>query len=138
MTKDDRDEAYQKRLEQKTTVTSRLSESTRFVAFGIVAWVFAVQASDASFSKSYVLSYEGWINLAGALAVLSIACDYLQYLCAYFSVEHALKRKDQAYKFNRRHPSYLLQNLFFWIKQLSVGAGAVQVAVTFTVHALTN
>jgi len=114
---------YKERLEQKSIVTSRLSETTRVVAFGIVAWVFAVQASDAEFSKTYIQTHEIWINTAGALAVISIASDYFQYICAYLSVKHALKRKEQGYKFNRNHPAYFLQTTFFIIKQVTVGPG---------------
>ena len=110
MTDAEKKAAHKERLEQKTVVTSRLSETTRFVAFGIVAWVFAVQASDAEFSKTYIQAHEIWINTAGALAVISIASDYFQYLCAYLSVKHALKRKEQDYKFNRNHPAYFLPN----------------------------
>ncbi|MCZ0814374.1 hypothetical protein N5A93_19335 [Roseovarius sp. EGI FJ00037] len=45
MTDAEKKAALKERLEQKTIVTSRLSETTRFVAFGIVAWVFAVGVS---------------------------------------------------------------------------------------------
>ncbi|MDE9451013.1 hypothetical protein J3R80_11105 [Aliiroseovarius sp. Z3] len=110
MTDAEKKAAHKERLEQKTVVTSRLSETTRFVAFGIVAWVFAVQASDAKFSKTYIQAHEIWINTAGALAVISIASDYFQYLCAYLSVKHALNRREQGYKFSRNHPAYFFAN----------------------------
>lgn len=134
MTDDELRKAYSQRLEQKGVVTSRLSETTRFVAFGIVAWVFAVQASDAEFSTSYVSSYEIWVNLAGVLAVISIASDYFQYLSAYLSVKHALTRKNEGYKYNKNHPSYFFQLCFFALKQISVGTGALIVVVTFSLH----
>lgn len=129
-------EARTQRLEQKGAVTTRLSETTRFVAFGIIAWVFAVQASDAEFSKSYVTAYEIWINLAGVLAVVAIASDYFQYLSAYFSVKHALTRKDEGYKYNKNHPAYFFQLFFFVVKQIAVGAGALMVVATFSLHVI--
>ncbi|WP_152615863.1 hypothetical protein [Leisingera sp. ANG-M1] len=131
-------DAYSQRLEQKSIVSSRLSETTRFVAFGIVAWVFAIQTSGADFSKSYISAYEFWINSAGALAVISISCDYFQYLCAYFSVNHALTRRDSDYKYNKNHPAYLLQTLFFIIKQIAVGVAAITTAATFALHIFLN
>jgi len=138
MTDAEKTAAHKERLEQKTVVTSRLSETTRFVAFGIVAWVFAVQASDAEFSKTYIQAYEIWINTTGALAVISIASDYFQYLCAYLSVKHALSRKGQGYKFNRNHPAYFLQTAFFIVKQVAVGLGAIAIATTFALHIFLN
>lgn len=131
---DDLDQKYRERLDQKAVVTGRLSETTRFVGFGIIAWVFAVQSSDAEFSKSYVEQYEVFLNGAGILALLSIACDYFQYLSAYISVRHALTRRDKGYKYDRNHASYLLQNVCFVIKQVAVGLGAVTVIVTFALH----
>ncbi|WP_157937674.1 hypothetical protein [Oceaniglobus roseus] len=134
MTEEEKHEARKQRLEQKSAVTMRLSETTRFVAFGIIAWVFAVQSSDAEFSKSYISEYEIWVNAAGVLAIFSIASDYFQYLSAYVSVKHALTRKGEGYQYNKNHPAYLLQLTFFIIKQIAVGLGAVIVALTFTIH----
>ena len=136
MNEDEISEARADRLEQKSLVTTRLSETTRFVAFGIIAWVFAVQSSDAAFSTSYITTYEIWVNAAGALAIVSIASDYFQYLSAYFSVKHALTRKKEGYKYNKNHPAYFLQLLFFVTKQIAVGVGAIIVALTFTLHVI--
>lgn len=138
MTHSETSAAYRQRLEQKSIVSSRLSETTRFVAFGIVAWVFAIQASEAEFSRSFISIYEFWINSAGALAVISISSDYFQYLCAYFSVKHSLTRKDHDYKYDRNHPAYFLQMAFFIVKQITVGIGAIITAVTFALHVFLN
>ena len=138
MTAADNKAAQKERLKQKTVVTSRLSETTRFVAFGIVAWVFAGHDSDADFSTNYIEAYKIWINMAGALAVIAIACDYFQYLSAYLSVKHALTRKQQNYMFNKNHPAYYFQTLCFIIKQVAVGLGAITVTSTFTLHILCN
>ena len=136
MTEEEKHIARKQRLEQKSAVTMRLSETTRFVAFGIIAWVFAVQSSDAEFSKSYISGYEIWVNAAGVLAIFSIASDYFQYLSAYFSVKHALTRKSEGYQYNKNHAAYLLQLTFFIIKQIAVGLGAVIVVLTFTIHVI--
>lgn len=135
---EDKNSPRQARLAQKQIVSTRLSETTRFIAFGIVAWVFAVQSSDAAFSKSYVESYELWLNFAGVLGVVTIASDYFQYLCAYWSVQNALKRSTEDYKFNKNHPAYFFQNAFFGLKQISAGLGAAIVSVTFAIHVVLN
>lgn len=138
MTDAEKKAAYKERLEQKTVVTSRLSETTRFIAFGIVAWVFAIHASSAEFSVNYIQAYGLWINTAGVLAVVSIASDYFQYLCAYFSVKHALLRADHNYKYNKNHLAYLLQIAFFIIKQFAVATGAAAITVTFALYVFTQ
>jgi len=54
------------------------------------------------------------------------------------SVKHALKRKEQGYKFNRNHPAYFLQTTFFIIKQVAVGLGAIAISTTFAFHIFLN
>jgi|SRR6056297_1370553 len=121
----------QLRLDQKSAVTSRISETSRLVGFGIVAWVFAIHTSQTSFAVSYVSSYKLWINIAGFGGMLTIVFDYLQYLCAYSSVNHSLTRSDQDYSYNKNHAGYVFQNIFFVGKQVCAVAASLIVVVTF-------
>lgn len=124
-------EERKQRLEQKAAVTARISETSRLVGFGIVAWVFAVHTSETSFAKDYIGSFGFWVNCAGFLGMVAIIFDYLQYLCAYFSVSHALTRKDHSYQYNRNHIGYLLQNFFFFTKQVCAIVASLTVVITF-------
>ncbi|MFT6459912.1 hypothetical protein [Pseudophaeobacter arcticus] len=119
------------RVAHKVAVTSRISETSRFVGFGIVAWVFAVHTSDAVFATKYIASYELWVNVAGFLGMLAIVFDYLQYLCAYLSVKHSLTRKDNFFQFDKNHPSYLLQSVFFGAKQVCAIVSSIIISITF-------
>lgn len=121
----------QLRLDQKAAVTSRISETSRLVGFGIVAWVFAVHTSQTDFAISYVTSFKFWINVAGFGGMLAIVFDYLQYLCAYSSVNHALKRADKDYAYNKNHAGYLFQGFFFVAKQVCAVVASLLVVVTF-------
>lgn len=121
----------QLRLDQKAAVTSRISETSRLVGFGIVAWVFAIHTSQTDFAVSYVTNFKFWINLAGFGGMLAIVFDYLQYLCAYSSVNHALTRSDKDYAYNRNHAGYLFQGIFFVAKQVCAVISSIVVAATF-------
>ncbi|MEL6841507.1 MAG: hypothetical protein AAFP85_19685, partial [Pseudomonadota bacterium] len=57
--------ARAERLEQKNIITSRLSETTRFVAFGVAAWVVTIHSSDKEFANGLIDNFEIWINFAG-------------------------------------------------------------------------
>ncbi|WP_424972989.1 hypothetical protein [Dinoroseobacter sp. S76] len=119
------------RVSHKGAVTGRISETSRLVGFGIVAWVFAIHTSETPFSTTYIAQYEAWVNFAGLVGMLAIIFDYFQYLCAYFSVQNALGRKSANYQFNKKHFGYVLQEIFFWAKQICAAAGALVVATTF-------
>lgn len=130
--------AREARLAHKSVVTARISETSRLVGFGIVAWVFAIHTSETEFAKSYISSYEVWVNIAGFLGMLAIVSDYLQYLSAYSSVKHALKREDKDYAFDRNHLGYFLQSVFFGAKQVCAVVGSLLVVSTFGLAVVFN
>ena len=126
------------RIAHKSVVTARISETSRLVGFGIVAWVFAIHTSETKFAKDYISSYEIWVNIAGILGMLAIVSDYLQYLCAYSSVKHALKREEKDYAFDRSHLGYFLQGVFFGTKQVCAVVGSLLVVTTFGLAVIIN
>ena len=129
-------DAKQLRLDHKIAVTARISETSRFVGFGIVAWLFAVNTSESSFAAGYVESYKFWLNVAGIAGFLTIVADYLQYLAAYFSVNRALEREHDNYKFDHKHFAYLAQRFLFWAKQAFAVVGSVLVSITFALNSI--
>lgn len=126
------------RIAHKSVVTARISETSRLVGFGIVAWVFAIHTSETKFAQNYILNYETWVNMAGFLGMLAIVSDYLQYLCAYSSVKHALKREGKNYAFDKNHFGYFLQNVFFGTKQICAVVGSLLVVTTFGLAVIVN
>ena len=133
--------AHQAVLEQKQFVTGRISETVRYVGFGLLAIFYAMISSDAPFAHALVATMSAhllWMAICGALAVFF---DYLQYLAGSIAVDRALTEgAAHDYNYNRNWLSYRARGLFFWIKQIAVIAGClllliILVRATFPPHA---
>ncbi len=124
-------EARKKRLEEKATVTARISETCRYVSFGILAAFYTLHTAANDYSKN-MTSQSGFILEVMALgALLSVICDYLQYYFASKSVQHALdEREDQLYDPERY--DYKLREFFYYAKQVSMFAAAILLLVAMT------
>lgn len=119
------------RIGHKTDVTVRISETSRFIGFGVVAWVFAQHSSSAAFSLSYVSDFGVFVRVAGVLGFVLILFDYLQYLAALAVVRRALKNEKGSYAYDQTYWAARLQGFFFWSKQFSVLTASLIVVVTF-------
>lgn len=131
-----RAEARKARLEDKKDVSGRIGETSRFIAFGLVALTFTIHGSESGISKKILTDYESLINLAGVLGCLSIVSDYLQYMCGYFSNVDALKRKENDYAYDRKNVFYKGRFVFFWAKQVFAFFGALLVIYSFGLIAI--
>ncbi len=120
-----------KRIDRKTEVTARISETSRFVGVGIVAWVFAQHASGEDFAVNYLANYGAIVRTAGVLGVLVIVFDYLQYIAAYFSVSAALKNQESSYAYEASSLAMRSQTFFFWAKQIAAVVAAFIIVATF-------
>lgn len=119
------------RISHKTEVTARISETSRFVGVGIVAWVFAQHASGEAFAVNYLSNYGAVVRFAGVLGVLVILFDYLQYIAAYASVRAALKNEGNDYAYDDRSLSMRMQMIFFWAKQFAAVVAAMIIVISF-------
>lgn len=115
----------EKILEEKKNVTSRISDTCRYIGFGLLAVYYTIMSGDNSFAtnlQSGALTY--WalqgIGIAGAVAILF---DYLQYFFGSRAVEEALA--SETHQYNEDSCAYRARRLFYNLKQCSVGAGAV-------------
>ncbi|MEM1149749.1 MAG: hypothetical protein AAGI03_04220 [Pseudomonadota bacterium] len=113
------------RLEDKREMSGRIGETSRFVAFGLIALVFAIHDSSNALAGAIVAGDQMLLNVAGLLGCVAIVCDYLQYFCGYRSVNHALQNPDGVYRYDSRHWAYQGRIVFFWLKQMSAFSGAV-------------
>ena len=120
-----------KRIDLKTDVTARISETSRFVGVGIVAWVFAQHASGEAFAVNYLANYGPVVRFAGVLGVLVILFDYLQYIAAYASVSTALKNVENNYAYRDSSLARRAQKFFFWVKQFAAVIAAMIIVATF-------
>ncbi|MFD2741679.1 hypothetical protein ACFSUD_19160 [Sulfitobacter aestuarii] len=119
------------RIDRKTEVTSRISETSRFVGVGIVAWVFAQHASGEKFALDYLANFGAIVRFAGVLGVLVIVFDYLQYIAAYFSVRAALRNEESSYAYDASSIAMRAQTFFFWAKQIAAVVAALIIVATF-------
>lgn len=126
------------RFADKKETSGRIGETSRFIAFGIVALVFSIHGSDSALSKTIIQSHERLLNFSGLLGCLAVTMDYLQYVCGYFSVNKALKRHDSRYAYDGNEIFYRGRIFFFWGKQFSSFIAAAIVIYLISVFIITT
>lgn len=117
-------EVRQQRFGDKRETSGRIGDTTRYIAFGIIALVFTIHGSESLLAIEIRQLGELYLNIAGIAACLSIVSDYLQYVCGYFSVNDALKRREQMYSYDPSSLMYKGRMFFFWAKQALSFVGA--------------
>jgi len=117
-------------LDEKHFVTNRISESVRYVGFGLLAIFYAVVSSDSRFAGriTHDMPLElRAIAMSGAAAVL---LDYLQYLCAGIVIEAAIRRTGEGANLaDRESLAYAGRTIFYWVKQVPAVIGCVLLIV---------
>ena len=118
---DNRLQARKERVfEAKNDVSSKISESCRYVGFGLLAIFYSLKFGDSSLQdigKSHF-----WLVIAvGLFGFLAILFDYLQYYFGYRAIDVASKSPN--YKYHAKSFNYRAWNFFFDYKQYVVMAG---------------
>lgn len=109
-------------LDEKRNVTGRISETCRYVGFGLLVVYYAIQSGDSAFEERLRLDHSPLIYLVGACGVFSIAFDYLQYFFAARSVDEAYRRPTA--DFDPHSVAYKARQVFFYLKQIVAVLGA--------------
>ena len=109
-------------LDQKTHVSGKISDMCRYVGFGVIAVAWTTLNSSADFSISVASGFHMELTVSALFGILTVAFDYLQFLCGYFSVNDALKAENNNY--DSSSLSYRFRSHFFWAKQVTA-AGAI-------------
>jgi hypothetical protein len=110
--------------EEAQWLSDRLSVQVRWVAVGILAFVWGLIISpprELAISQRLVL----W---AGLLAIAALLVDLLQYVVGYIYTVRILRRMERGTdaSYNRRHPLYRLRHYCFVAKQIiALGAGVM-------------
>ena len=120
----DAKEARKKRIGDKTTVTARISETCRYVSFGILAVFYTLHTSKEPFSTEIVSQSGAVLDLMALGALLSVMSDYLQYYFAAKSIQHALDERDDQL-FDQDRYDYKLREFFYRAKQVLMFAAAI-------------
>ena len=119
----------QKIQEDKDFTSARISESTRYVGFGLAALTVAMLTSDAAFPKRLIANFEWFVVVASALGCLTIILDYLHYLFGYLASEQAADNRDGDYGYLTQSGYYRARRYFFLAKQITALVGAVSFVV---------
>ena len=104
-------------LDEKRFVTSRISETTRYLGFGLLATFYAIISSADAYPKQLKAAFPLPLRLMALFAVLAVMLDYLQYVFGRFAVQRALDRKDKPFEYNKKWLSMRGRQACFWAKQ---------------------
>lgn len=121
---EDSDEYFARRSEI-VEITSRISETSRLIGFGLIALSFSIHGSESGILIDVRVNSEILVNVFGTIGFLVILFDYSQYLFALMATQRALSRHENDYSFDRRWISYKLWRSCFWIKQILCLLGVV-------------
>lgn len=109
--------------------STRISEQTRTISIGILAlvWLFLAGGDHAPVLPSKPNGH--LLLLTGALALLALVFDHLQYLFGYLTSDQVRKQAEQASRtevvYNYDAPLYRARTFAFWAKQVIAMAAVV-------------
>ncbi len=102
----------------------RLSTQVRAISLGLLGVTWAILIGESTLFRHISEGIGQWLFRVGALSILALLCDFLQYAFGYIYTDK-LRRILEAKKlkeldFNYRHPLWLLRRSMFWLKQAIV------------------
>ena len=119
-------------LQQKQEVTTRISETTRYVGFGLLAVYYALRTADSSYAHGLAETYPWLLRLIGVSGLAAIILDYLQYVFGSRSVNEGLNRPSLDY--DETSVWYRGRAITFVLKQWAALIGAASLALIFALH----
>jgi hypothetical protein len=126
---DDRDRKRLDLIAQKQSVTGRISETTRFVGFGLLAVYFAIRTADSGFAAGLNAKHPRLLLLMGICGLTAILLDYLQYWFGSWAVAEAMRRESLDY--DPESLWYKARGATFVLKQAAAIAGALFLIIIF-------
>lgn len=113
-------------LEQKQFVTGRISETVRYIGFGILAIFYAVVSADGQFGQSIARDMQLELKLMAIFGVIAVLVDYLQYIFGDRAVERAILGEGEGqYRYDKKWFVYRARTACYWFKQLAALAGCI-------------
>lgn len=107
----------------------RLSSQVRAISLGLLGVTWAILIGESTLFKHISAEVGHWLFRVGALSILALLCDFLQYAFGYIYTD-SLRRVLEAKKlkeldYDYRHPLWLLRRGMFWLKQAIVVVAVV-------------
>jgi len=112
-------------LDEKRHVSSRISDLSRYMGFGLVAVVYTILTSNSRLVMSIYTNYSGWLLGVAVLGIITIISDYLQFLAGYVNVQNALRNEVGNFEYDDKSLSYWFRNFAFKLKQITALLGAL-------------
>lgn len=112
-------------LDEKRTVTDRISETTRYIGFGLLAIFYGIVTSNEAFPRALQSQYPLVLKFIALCGFLAIVLDYLQYVFGRRATQNALSRTDAPFHYNRTWFSYRARTWCFLVKQAAALLGSI-------------
>ena len=112
-------------LEEKRLVTSRISETTRYIGFGLLASFYGIVSSAEPFARNLFATHAYALKFMATWGFLAVFLDYLQYVFGRAAVQSALGRRDKPFTYNKGWISYRARHACFVAKQVAALVGSV-------------
>ena len=110
-------------LEEHKNVTSKISDSCRFIGFGLLAIFYTSKTGGGAFAEGVFKDHPCLVWTVGLAGFFGILVDYLQYFFASMAVDQALESDDFLYE-KKSLPYWVWEKFFLW-KQLIIFVGVV-------------
>lgn len=115
-------------LNEKANVTGKISDTCRFVGFGLLAVFYTIKLDLKSLTPTFDSLPSGLVIAVGLFGGLAIFFDYLQYWCGSRAVDHALSRSSR-YDYDENRWEYKGRKAFYCLKQLAVFLGVLSIII---------
>jgi len=120
--------------DEKDFVTGRISETCRYIGYGLLAIFYTLHSSENAFAKALLEKNSSLLYIMAVSGTAAIVFDYLQYLFGNLAAEQALRETGaNQYLYNKKWISYRGRNFCFVLKQITalVGSAVLLWIVTF-------
>jgi hypothetical protein len=109
--------------QRRTDVSARVSETTRYIGFGLLATFYAIISGNDAFFVDLRSNWPLPLRLMALCGAVTILLDYLHYVFGYLTTERVLDRPDKKPLYNTAWPTYRAEIFCFWAKQVAAFAG---------------
>ena len=116
-------------IEEKQFLSDTLSTQVRYITFGALGIVWGFFIGNTDFTKDLVGKHHQYLTVIFLLSILTLVCDYLQYLLGYLYTsglitDMELKGTKECF-YNKNDPKYKLRNWCFGGKQVFLGINLI-------------
>ncbi len=131
----------QKIIEDLNFISDRMSTQIRTIALGLLATTWGLLIGRSEVATDIADKLKVNLIIIGAIAILTMCFDFLQYLFGYLESSDLLNKMEKGTqeegKYKRSSLFYCLRKSFFWVKQISLGIGVAWFIVSFCAYLLT-